>query len=176
MADVNIATWLPALTEATTLDGTEDMLIIQGGLSKRIDAANFMGDLQGVKIKKVTLNATQVQALNTPFTLIAAPGAGKMIDVLRYYYKFNFVSTAYTSNTSLQSFWGGSGGPSITSNTNFLGNTQTNIVRPSLTTTALNQDVADFEDQPIVLYAAGGNPAGGDCTIVVYIAYQIITL
>jgi len=173
MADVKIS----ELTEANLpLDGTEDLPIVEGGVTKRCSTQDI-ADLAAFKQVKVSLSAAQLATANTAaLQLIAAPGVNKMINVLDIKYRYNFVTTAYTSNTSLQCFLGDSATIPLTSNTNFLGSAETVIVKPTITATSYNTADENVVNQNVNIYASGGNPSGGDCTVDVYICYQIITL
>lgn len=126
-------------------------------------------DANGVYRTKVSLTASQLKSIGTtPIELIPAPGAGKIINPIRYFASFNWGSVAFDTNDLIIETVGSSS---------------------TLATTAIVDDTAD------VIWSAGfggGNNAlvanaavqirgtdsvaSGDSTIDVYIIYEIITL
>lgn len=164
------------MPSATSLDGTEVLPVVQTATNKKV-TAQIIADLGAVKVKKVSVSSAAILASNTtPVELVAAPGAGKFIDVLRVYYKLNYGTVAYDTNTSWQILLGGNGGPNYTANTNFLATTNDALVRPTANTSSINTDPANYENLPLVAFASGGNPANGDSTVDVYIVYQILDI
>lgn len=131
----------------------------------------------GVSTVKVSVSSSEILNLfTTPKTLIAAPGLGKVLNVLRVYYKVNFGTVAY-SNPSLSVVLGtGVVTPFQIVNglSNVLNVTTTSFVRPAMTTTVVNADFG-YNNQELVLKAAAA-PTSGDGTLDVYITYEVITL
>jgi len=172
MADIKIS----ELTEADPLDGTEDLPIVQDAATVRCSTQDI-ADLASVKTAKVTASSAAILASNTtPVQILPAPGAGKFIEVLRVYYKLNFGTVAYDTNTSWQILLGGAGGANYTSNTNFLATGSTALIRPTANTSAINTDPVNYENLALVAYASGGNPANGDSTVDIYVVYQILDI
>lgn len=173
MADVKIS----ELTEANLpLDGTEDLPIVEGGVTKRCSTQDI-ADLN-VKTVKVSLSSAQILTLGTAINLIAAPGAGKMIDVLKVFLRLNFVTTAYDTNTAVTLYLGTPTLYQLTgSSTGFLANTSTTMVQPAMQRylSAFSSIQSNFENQPVTI-VSGGNPANGDSTVDVWITYQIINI
>lgn len=96
MADVKI----PSLTAASTLDGTELMEAVQGVASVKLTTQN----VANINIQKATIplsSAEILQLFTTPKTLIAAPGAGKLLNIINWVYVFTYNSIAYATNTNL---------------------------------------------------------------------------
>lgn len=62
----------------------------------------------GLQVATVALTSANILALNaTPITLVAAPGAGKVIIPIRVFLKFTKVATAYTVSGNLQNLYTG---------------------------------------------------------------------
>lgn len=133
-----------------------------------------IGEAAGAITKKITLTSAQILALNgTPITLVAAPGAGKIVKLLACSLQGNFGTVAYATNTTLrvkvgsldQQFVGGSF-------LAFSANSYTEIARSTSTASG----ISGVANQPAQIYAASGNPTAGDGTVDVYITYQIASV
>lgn len=173
MADVKIS----ELTEASTLDGTEDFVLVQGGTTKRLDAANIFSDMETVKTIKVTVSSANIKTFNTPFPVIAAPGAGKFIDVLAVKFNLRDGTVAYDTNTNLQMFLGTPSTVAVTNSISTFLAATSSFAKPALPAlTAVTTIKSNFENQALNLYTSGGNPATGDGVLDVYITYQIVNL
>lgn len=161
--------------DAVTSVGKSDLLeIVQSSSNKKATAQKLM-DLFEVEFKKVTLTSSNILSLGTAFELIAAPGSGKMIEVLKVYFRMRPGLAAYDTNTSIQVLYGTSG-QSACSNTNVLGASEDSIIRPTPTTTLYNTPVANVVNQNVNLKCASGNPLTGNGELDVYLFYKTITL
>ena len=127
----------------------------------------------GVTTIKVTLTSADILAtygLNT-FELIAAPGAGRMLNVLKIRYVYNFGTTSY-SNTAISCK---AGLISVANNIqNLINSSQTSIGIPVMyagTTTA----PFGYENEPLDLIFSS-QVFSGDGTLDVFITYDTITL
>ena len=117
---------------------------------------------------KVSISSVEILALNSsPKTLIAAPGAGKVIDIISMFYRYNFVTTDYTTGGFQQVRTGS------TVLIDRLG-----ILAPGVTTisTFESAGIISSNNGDINLYQGSSNPTLGDGTLDVYITYRIVTL
>jgi len=160
------------------------------GANTATRVGTFMQDLVDSKVnvadagtqtvinQKVSLTSANILTLNSaPFIILPAPGAGFYLDVLRVYYKFNFVTVEYNTNVSIQMLAGNGGTVAVTANTSVLGNVDSKIIRPTQSIdAAFSSNVSDYENTPVFLFASSGNPVGGDCTLDVYVSYIIQTI
>lgn len=120
---------------------------------------------------KVSLNSAQILDLNvTPQQLVAAPGAGKAIQVLDVAASYTFVTTAYDTNVTLEVY--------------------ANLGSPAFTNTASLVDVGNSvrrfnntfgnafmsENTSVKIDVDTANPLNGDGTLDIYTTYKIITL
>ncbi len=173
MANVKIS----EMNEATTLDGTEDFVLVQGGETVRLDADNIFADMQTVKTVKVTLSSAQILTLGTPLAVIVAPGANKFIDVLGVKFNLRGGTTPYDTNTSIQMFLGTPSTVAVTNSISSFFAATDSFAKPALPVlTAVSTIKSNYENQALNVFTSGGNPANGDAALDIYITYQIITL
>lgn len=129
-------------------------------------------DCTCVKTVKVSLSSAQIlNSFTTPVELIAAPGAGKYINVLSLVQKNNFVTTPYATNTTARI--------EINDGTFFSYYFETEIVFTATSIRKLLQ--VDEDDMPVAnlplrFKTQTGNPTAGDGTIDIHITYQILDL
>lgn len=122
---------------------------------------------------KVTLTSAQILALNTtPITLVAAPGAGYYVSVSEVLAYLTFNTTAYTgTNAANITYTNGSGAAATgTLASSFLDSSSSAAVK------AVGVAVTPVANAPIVISVGTANPAAGDSTITVDIAYRIVKL
>jgi hypothetical protein len=123
-----------------------------------------------VQTVKVSLSSAQIlNSFTTPIELIAAPGAGKVIDVISARYKTTYNGTAYDTNTAGAIRFKGTPGISISLAFAASGISYTSYL-PAISSPF------DFENGAIEFGTTVGNPATGDGTIDIYITYTVITL
>lgn len=124
----------------------------------------------------LTIPTASVLTLNaTPLTIVAAPGAGKYIEVISASTSITFVSAAYATNTTLQLI---SEGATIAQmqDTSALVSTVSKITifqHPTGATAGQTQVLANTALQVKV---GTGNPTTGDSNIIVKVAYRIVTV
>lgn len=135
---------------------------------------------------QVVITSAQVKALRaTPITIVAAPGAGKFINVVTMAWKLTYggtsAFTAATGQTIPLAYTNTAGSPLATS-----GFSNTSIVATSnqigyaVMTNSVGIAATSRENQPIVAYNSSateitGN-AANDNTITVSVTYQVLTL
>lgn len=128
----------------------------------------------------VTLTNAQVLALNsTPVTIVAAPGAGKFVDVIGVTVAFHYVG-AYTGGTNLKLFWGsrqaGNAASSVITVSGLLVSVSADtIVRVGGTPDGTNPPTTSLA---LVLEMMGNSAFGGgnaSNTVTITVEYRIVT-
>lgn len=149
--------------------GTAGQVLTSTGSSTPVWANAGAG---GVTTVKVSLTSANILGLTVPFTLISAPGAGKILNVLRVTYKYNFNTIAYTGTTQL--FVRNGSQAICNSISSFLNNTESVIGLPAMFNSSLFLNTG-YINQPLTLINI--TPLfSGDGTLDVYITYDTITL
>lgn len=152
-------------TSATSLDGTETLVGLQGG-----DNAQFPVTLLPITVK-VSLSSAEILALDaTPKTLIAAQGAGTFIRLHAVTMKLNYGTTTYTGGALRVKYT--SGGSFVITNSSYT-NSSSIIFNPALATTQIFTTSA--ENDSLVMDAAS-TVSVGDGTLDVYLTYSVISL
>lgn len=122
---------------------------------------------------KVSITSPEILTLNsTPKTLVATPGAGKIILPLNIIFYKHFVSAAYTTNTNLQL---GPGTLYATIYSSEIAFTQNTIATYSIGVSA-GSFTTSVINQPMNIYVTGANPLAGDGSLDIYLTYCIISL
>ena len=137
---------------------------------------NALGGISsgGLSIK-VSISSAQLLNLNSsPVTVISAPGAGKVIEVMNCMVKYNFGTTPYVC----------AGGLTLRNPSSTLRqlNIAQNIIQQTFSTIThtnsydAGNDTAIVVNEPIQFEAKTANPTSGDGTVDLYIYYRIVTL
>jgi hypothetical protein len=135
--------------------------------TKSIDGEKF------ILSTKVSLSAAQIKTANSvPVSLIAAPGAGKFIEVISATYRFNWGTIAFDAGTYKISL-------------KINGASQSQFEKDNVTFITTN-NFAQFEqvastaisliDNASLTFTTSNDSTVGDSTIDLYINYRIITL
>jgi hypothetical protein len=164
------------LLRANGSTGTAGQVLTSRGSSQSPTWQNAGGG-GGVTTVKVSLTSADILAtygLTNTFELIASPGTGKMLNILKVRYIYNFVTTAYTSLSS--TFLSCKTGiiPVANNIGNILTNSQTTLGIPTMYAGAITAP-SGYENQPLTLII-NNQVFAGDGTLDVYITYDTITL
>jgi hypothetical protein len=125
---------------------------------------------------KVSLTSANILALNaTPFTLIAAQGAGTIVNVLKVWYSYNHNTTAYTGGGFLTVKLGSAFGATISGNIGGILNSGSNIIGMPSMSVSSSTGTSGFDNTAVVLYNTSAQTLG-DGTLDVYLTYDVITL
>lgn len=119
---------------------------------------------------EITLSSAEILALNTtPKTLVAAPGAGKLIVPLATVHNFTYGTVQYATNTSLAIKHNGLAGSG-----NAIGGigSSASIIQYG----SLNTGVAILANAALVVLVQSGDPTAGDSTSTLGVYYKIHTL
>lgn len=129
-----------------------------------------------VVTKKVTLSSAQLLALfTTPIELIAAPGAGKAIEVMSVIGRMNFLTAAYATHTELDVIDATLGTVLFKDTSTILAATSTKVaqIEPSIASNAANLITANGAVQAKI---AVGDPVTGAGSVDLYVTYKVVTL
>ena len=143
-----------------------------------------------VQVKKA-LTAGQIATLNaSPVQIVAAPGAGKVIQIVTFQYKIMWVTTGYTSTAGRISVgphdqvvndfspWetnppGAAAARLASSN----GDSPSGGSWMEINQNGIDQTPPEYmTNQALVVGNPGDEFLGGDATVTLYLAYQVITL
>lgn len=122
---------------------------------------------------KVTLTSAQILALNTtPIQLVAAPGAGYYISVVEVMALLNYGTTQYTGANNVEIRYTNGSGAKVTGDlaSSWLDSSATTAVK------AVAAAVTPVANAKIVASVPTANPAAGDSTVTIDIAYRIVKL
>lgn len=125
----------------------------------------------GAYTVKVSLSSAEIlQLFTTPKELIAAPGAGKVINTLQIFIKLNYNSVQYTGNNMQIRINGTS--------LNLIDNAfYKNIEDRWFFAFPLpGQSLIDPSNQALIFTVDSANPTSGNSTMDCYITYNIISL
>lgn len=124
-----------------------------------------------VQRAKVVLTAAQIKALNsTPITIVAAPGAGKVISVDEIQATMNFGTTQFTGANAVEVRYTDGSGQKVTGDlaAAWLNNasTRTDKAIGSAVTTAV-------ANAAVVVAVPSANPGAGDGTVTLDVLYRV---
>lgn len=141
----------------------------------QLDTAKANIRTETILYTQVSLSSAQLLSLNTtPVQLVAAPGAGKYIVPIHMSFDYTYVSTTYSSAT-IQTYETSDKSGTITSNTSFLSFTASIIRQLYQTGAAGGSAITYVANQPLMMWATGGDPTTGDGTAKVNVYYKIVT-
>lgn len=127
------------------------------------------------QVATVTIPTASVLALNTtPFSLVAAQGAGTVVAVDEIAFKLIFNSVAYTGSNALEFRYTNGSGAKVTADIaaatlNASSGTTYNLVKG--VTTAL----APVANSPVVAFIPTANPGAGNSDVVITVTYRVLT-
>ncbi len=124
----------------------------------------------------LTIAVADVKLLNdTPLTIVAAPGAGKYIEVVSASSSLTFVSAAYAANTTLQLICLGAD-VAQAQDTSILISSVSKNTRFKDVTSATAGQTQIITNTALQVKVATGNPTTGDSIVIVKILYRIVTI
>ncbi len=144
------------------------------GQMRGYDGSIWYNMFNAATTTKVTLSAAQMLAIyTTPIELIAAPGAGKIIELISVSARNNFNTTAFdvahASGLHVGTLTGTEAQGSI--NQAFC-NSASSLIESQ----TINAGATIDENEAISVWATVSDPTVGDGTIDVYITYRTVTL
>lgn len=181
MSDINVndlATLSPSALDGDyysivfTADGDTNKVVLEGAVAQ----ANSNNGCVCLQEASLTIASADVLQLNsTPLTIVAAQGAGTLIEVISASASIDFNTTAYTTNTPLQLSLGGD---AILGQigTNFLASTVSKTTSSFTRQSATAGQTQSLENNALIVTNSVGDPAAGDSDITVYVLYRVITV
>lgn len=168
MAQYSKANYI-SLYNTTFADNTSGN-ISEGDMRQFVqDTADSVG--AGIFTTKVTISSAEVLLLNsTPVTLVPAPGAGNVIEIISMFAFLDYGTIAYATNIELS--WKLSTFQ-INANSDVL-NATSDVYR--VLPPATNSTTVNIVNQALTLGVNTGNPTAGNSPLYVYVTYRIITL
>lgn len=162
---------LATTAEATTGTDTQ-RAVTPAGLKAHVDA-KLAGALQSVTI---TLSSAEILNLfTTPKQLIAAPGLGKVIRVIRVELHYHFGTTAYATNTQMSIEYGAQS-PEVPA----VGDNGALAATASGITFLAEQQgvrlVTQVENTSILVSVETGNPTSGNGDMVIKAWYEVVNM
>lgn len=149
-------------TETTA--GANTAARIGGMFQDIVDSAVF-------SVKRTLSSAEILQLFTTPITLVAAPGAGKVVRPLALYLKLNYNSVPYDTNVNLRVNVGTLLGVVLA--TSYLG--QSTTAYSFYNTSGVNT-ATDPTNTACTIAAQTGNPLNGNSTVDVVLTYCILSV
>lgn len=138
-----------------------------------LPAANLAED--AIRTASVTVATASVLTLNgTPVTLVAAPGAGKIVLIEEITAKLVFNSVAYTGSNALEFRYTNGSGAKVTADlaAAFINSASgTNYATVKSVVTALTP----VANAAVVVFVPTANPAAGNSDIIFTLKYRIVT-
>lgn len=154
------------VTDAETLTDSVDALdVALAGVADNISS------LATIKTAVVSLDIADILALNSvPYTLVAAPGSDKMIELLSISAKLSYATAAYVSANEIRIKYSSLTAGIAEFSTSFLTSGSTVRHRGSWTSNVIMKT-----NEALQAYVPSANPTTGGGTIKFYITYRIIT-
>lgn len=126
------------------------------------------GQATTLQTVKVSLSSAQIlNSFTTPIELIAAPGAGKMVNLISVSFGATYNSATYATNTTGRIKIGAVSATNLS--LAFAASGQTYLALLATT-------IGDLENVNVNFSTDTGNPTAGDGTIDLYLSFVVITL
>lgn len=142
-----------------------------------LPAASFGTAFAPVYVAKTRLLAASILTGNaTPINMVAAPGAGKFIDVVSWANRITFVSAAYATNTTLAARHVG-GASDLLTDAAIMLSTASRMLRSNtegVVSGTTNSQIV--ENTGIEAYVKTGDPTAGNSDIFSYLWYTVNTI
>lgn len=157
----------------TLPNASGELVISVNGVTPVNGNVTLPGITQQVKVSLTSANILSINSFNK-FTLISAPGAGKIINIISVFFKYNFVTSGYSGAATLKLKYNNNNSD-ITQSSGVLSNVS-NISEFEQFASPISSS-AGFDNDFIVLTNDSlVSPTGGDSTLDVYITYSVVTL
>ena len=160
------------------LDGTEDLAIVEAGVTKRCSTQDIANLASGLSYAKVTVSSSEILNLgSTDKQLLPSPGAGKINLPVRIIAKMRPGATAYSATPIYIVYYNADTfqGASIVNISALFVSSTTEIIYFYPSNPANNYQ-SFVEGAVLQLTASSGSPTGGDGEIDVHIYYVTVTL
>jgi hypothetical protein len=182
VGDSNAANKVPVIVQAAASQ-TANLIEVYDSSKNLLTAVDPNGNMLATNVSQasVTVSSAEILALfTTAKTLLAAPGANKVYELVSATLTYVYNTTAYTvgSSTNLAINYKDKTGAAVTTTratTGFIDQTANSysLFRPLTAQLALD---ANAINQPLCLSLAGANPTLGDGTFKLNLIYRVHTL
>jgi hypothetical protein len=166
------------LTDGSPAQSTDQVPVARSGSTLRVN----MGTIGAIQVATVTLTSAQLKALRaTPVQLVAAPGAGKVIQAISSFWQYSAGATPYTvPDGSLVIYNATAGlvlGERFTENAaGFLDQAASQVLLLNADNTQA-QPATSFANKALLIANNGsGEWTAGDGTVIVTVYYAVVTL
>jgi len=128
---------------------------------------------QTIRTVKVTLSSAEIlNSFSSAKQLIAAPGSGKVNEVISITMRYNYLTAPYVTNTTLAVYYST---VEVAAHTGVL-DQLASVIKVASPGIGFVSASADLENQAVFIGTKTGNPTAGSGTLDVYVTYRIITL
>jgi hypothetical protein len=125
----------------------------------------------------VTIPAADVLTLNTPYELVPAQGANKIIVPTSIQGKMIYGTTPYATDGEIDIYCGGTRSVFILPpDDGFLFGTVSRVVNAFVSVTSTSTDTQYVANQPLTIKTVGANPTAGDSDIRIFGTYKVIDI
>jgi hypothetical protein len=125
----------------------------------------------------VTIPAADVLTLNTPYDLVPAQGANKIIVPTSIQGQIIYGTTPYATDGEIDIYCGGTRSVFILPpDDGFLFSTVSRVVNAFVSVTSTSTDTQYVANQPLTIKTVGANPTAGDSDIRIYGTYKVIDI
>lgn len=168
-------TQYPAASIGDYADATTFLIANSDGEIKQASLeglrSNFGCDIQCASL--LIPSADVLQLNTTPQTIVAAQGAGTVIEVVSAFANIDFNSVAYATNIDMQLITETAIDEQALAEINA---TVSQIGKFRLTHISAPSSTQLLDNQALTVTVLTGNPTAGDSDITVYVLYRVITL
>lgn len=167
------ATNVTGSAKALELPNVNGTLVASVNGSTADAAGNVSLTFSAITTTKVSLTSTQIKSLHTtPVQILPAPGAGKLLNVIKVAYRYNWVGGDYNSVGITLSYDAFGGTPITNTLFGLLNSSSSSIGFPSF----LAMDSGGLTNISISIETNADAGASGFGSLDVYITYETITL
>jgi hypothetical protein len=165
-------------TERLSIEGNGEILFSgSGGTSGQVLTSGGSNAPptweEGIRTVKVTLSSAELlNSFSAAKQLIAAPGAGKVNEVISITMRYNYLTAPYVTNTTLAVYYST---VEVAAHTGVL-DQLASVIKVASPGIGFVSASADLENQAVFIGTKTGNPTAGSGTLDVYVTYRIITL
>lgn len=170
-------TQYPTASTGDYADATTFLIANSDGEIKQASLEGLR-DIFGSSIQSTSLSIASADVLqlnSTPLTIVAAQGAGTVIEVVSAFVGIDFNTAAYASSTTLYISCDGATDPQYVGGT-VLNATLTSNRKLVDQNASAATDTQLIENTDLVVSVPTGNPTAGDSDITVRVLYRVITL
>lgn len=168
-------TQYPAASTGDYEDATTFLIANSNGEIKQASLdglmTNYGSDIRSASL--TILSADVLQLNSTPQTIVTAQGSGTVIEVVSAFFKLDFNSAAYATNTNMYIQCATATAPQGLTTIN---STVSQINRFRLTDAGGAALTQILENQDLQVTVATGDPTAGDSDVEVFVLYRVVNI